>query len=228
MLARLTVLSGAKTKHINLQLPTIIGRGGGSKIKLPASTVSRQHCEIYDYEGQIAIRDLGSSNGTVVNGHRIQVPTFVSVEDEVTIGPVKFRVATMDEVATLEPTELATTPPPTEDADKVSSFEELPPETSTPVPANVEQPAIQDDNQLAGGQSESLVPVFENAPSDDDGSVLQYAKPQDDGARSFVGIVPAEESPEPESDAPQLESEDAIPVAGDDSSLQNFFKNLDG
>ncbi|HYG73660.1 MAG TPA: tetratricopeptide repeat protein [Planctomycetota bacterium] len=40
-------------------------------------SVSRNHCELYFYEGQLAVRDLGSSNGTYINGVRISVPTML-------------------------------------------------------------------------------------------------------------------------------------------------------
>ena len=93
MEAKLEVIRGAKPVALTLRLPTIIGRGSDSKIKLAASTVSRNHCELYEYEGQLVVRDLGSSNGTFVNGHKINAATFLTAEDELEVGPVWFRWA---------------------------------------------------------------------------------------------------------------------------------------
>ena len=219
MQARMQVVQGAKTKEMRLRLPTVIGRGGDSKIKLPASTVSRHHCEIYEYEGQIVVRDLGSSNGTIVNGHKIKGPTFVTPEDELTIGPVTVRLSELKEAA---PKELKEAPAasdypvaPAEEA--APSFEELPAEDVEPVGA-----------VAASQDADSAV---EREPSDDpnDDSVLQYAEPKSSG-RSFVGIAPASDQPEAVTDAPVfdgLENEEKPQVKADESALNNFFNSLE-
>lgn len=215
MLARLTVISGARTKQINLHLPTIIGRGEGAKIKLPSSTVSRRHCEIYDYEGQIAVRDLDSSNGTIVNGHRIKGPTFVTVDDEVTIGPVRFQLAYVSDDDGCDVSNS------TDDSSRTGmpNLEEFPPATVVPVQANEANAAA-----LAGQFDE-----IDSDASENEGSVLQYVEPETNGVRSFVGIVPADGSPVSAADVPCVQPESQSPngVLPDDSSLQSFFKNLD-
>lgn len=215
MLARLTVISGAKTKHINLHLPTIIGRGGDAKIKLPSSTVSRLHCEVYDYEGQIAVRDLDSSNGTIVNGHRIEGPTFVTADDEVTIGPLRFQLAYVSDVAA------GGVPDSTEDSSKtgIPNLEKLPSSTSVPVQA--------EEASAAAMATES--DEIDRDTSEDEGSVLQYVEPETDGVRSFVGIVPADGSRVSVAEVPRVQAESESPnaVLPDDSSLQSFLKNLD-
>lgn len=48
-----------------------IGSGGGMDITLTDRTVSRLHAQIALRDGQLMIKDLGSSNGTQVNGVRI-------------------------------------------------------------------------------------------------------------------------------------------------------------
>lgn len=208
MIARLTVCRGSKTKQLDLCLPTIIGRGGESKIKLPASTVSRQHCEIYEYEGQIAIRDLGSSNGTVVNGQRIDGPTFISAEDEVTVGPVAFLISQLN----------ATAPVATETSE------------STKVDAVV--PSIQDLPAEASAPTDTIgaPPAGAATNTDGDASVLSYAAPNEDGERSFLGIEPSEGVTEKDDSAPAFEGQkdSADSVEGDDNSLNDFFNNLDG
>jgi predicted component of type VI protein secretion system len=45
-----------------------VGRGSANTLSIPDSSVSEQHCEIYDNGADLIIRDLGSRNGTVVNG----------------------------------------------------------------------------------------------------------------------------------------------------------------
>jgi len=92
MKAKLVVVGGdAKAAEINLKLPTIIGRGREAALTLPHPLVSRQHCEIYEQDEQLVIRDMGSLNGTFINNKRIEEPTFLPSGDLLTIGAVTFR-----------------------------------------------------------------------------------------------------------------------------------------
>ncbi len=50
---------------------TRIGRGGKNDVDIPDQPVSRNHAEIYFYNGTFHIRDLGSRNGIKVDGRRI-------------------------------------------------------------------------------------------------------------------------------------------------------------
>ncbi len=92
MEAQLVLVEGGKTVVVRPRLPSVIGRGHAADMKVPDSKTSRRHCELYEYEGQLAVRDLGSVNGTVVNGHRIDQDTLLSSGDTLTIGNVTFRV----------------------------------------------------------------------------------------------------------------------------------------
>src|SRR5688500_4580406 len=89
--ARLVVVGGeVKTAEIKLRLPTTIGRGRGSTIMLPHPLVSRQHCEIYETDGRLMVRDLGSLNGTFINNERISEAPLPAGE-LLTVGAVTFR-----------------------------------------------------------------------------------------------------------------------------------------
>jgi hypothetical protein len=71
--------------------PLIIGRSPDVDITVNDANVSRQHAEVWRTPEGVAIRDLGSTNGTVVNGHVIEAVS-LSARDEVSIGNVRFRV----------------------------------------------------------------------------------------------------------------------------------------
>ena len=89
--AKLVVVGGeVKTAEITLRLPSTVGRGRGATIMLPHPLVSRQHCELYEANGQLMVRDLGSLNGTFVNSQRITESPLASGE-LLTIGTVTFR-----------------------------------------------------------------------------------------------------------------------------------------
>jgi len=63
-----------------------IGRGSGSDIILQDSQASRQHAEISQQGDQLFVRDLGSTNGTLVNGERITGPRLLQPGDSIQIG----------------------------------------------------------------------------------------------------------------------------------------------
>ncbi len=67
----------------------VIGRTVSCDLRVPLSSVSRQHCEIRIDNDELVLRDLGSSNGTFVNQARVQEAT-LQAGDEITIGPVVF------------------------------------------------------------------------------------------------------------------------------------------
>jgi pSer/pThr/pTyr-binding forkhead associated (FHA) protein len=49
----------------------LIGRSRGCDLQIPSSDASRRHAEIYRTEAGFMLRDLGSTNGTFVNGHAV-------------------------------------------------------------------------------------------------------------------------------------------------------------
>jgi pSer/pThr/pTyr-binding forkhead associated (FHA) protein len=53
--------------------------------------ISRRHCEVNMDQGVLTVRDLGSRNGTFVNGERTD-ETILDPGDEIQIGPLKFIV----------------------------------------------------------------------------------------------------------------------------------------
>lgn len=51
---------------------TTVGRGDHNTLTIHDASVSHSHCEILVYGTEVIVRDLGSSNGTSVNGARFQ------------------------------------------------------------------------------------------------------------------------------------------------------------
>lgn len=52
--------------------PVMVGRGRDNDLCLPHDTVSRQHCMVWCEDGIFRVRDVGSTNGTRVNGALVQ------------------------------------------------------------------------------------------------------------------------------------------------------------
>lgn len=68
-----------------------IGRSNQCDITVNDPTVSRRHCEIYAQNGGIHLRDLGSSNLTLVNGQPVK-STELAVGNRITVGTAHFVV----------------------------------------------------------------------------------------------------------------------------------------
>src|SRR4051812_39116727 len=51
---------------------TIVGRHDDCHLKIKSSQVSRQHCHLFEKKGILLVKDLGSANGTYVNGKRVK------------------------------------------------------------------------------------------------------------------------------------------------------------
>jgi DNA-binding winged helix-turn-helix (wHTH) protein len=64
----------------------IAGRDAECSLVIDGTTVSRQHARITVAHEATTIEDLGSTNGTYVNGTRISVPTRFACGDELALG----------------------------------------------------------------------------------------------------------------------------------------------
>ena len=92
--AKLIVVGGAKQTEVKLKkLPATIGRSKEASITLPHGLVSRQHCEIFEEQGILYVRDLNSLNGTFLNNERISGSRPLLPDQLLTLGNVTFRAS---------------------------------------------------------------------------------------------------------------------------------------
>lgn len=68
---------------------TVIGRRSNCDFYIPLTSVSRKHCQLNRHEGVLKIRDLGSRNGTYLNGKRVD-EAVIRAGDNVKVGPLTF------------------------------------------------------------------------------------------------------------------------------------------
>ncbi|MBI1784831.1 FHA domain-containing protein [Candidatus Sumerlaeota bacterium] len=73
------------------RFPASIGRHRSNDIELPFESVSRFHARIEEQGGILKVVDLKSSNGTFVNGKKIQISPLMD-QDMVTFGSIEFSV----------------------------------------------------------------------------------------------------------------------------------------
>jgi hypothetical protein len=80
-----------------------LGRADSNNLPIKDDAVSRVHASVERIAGQYVLRDLGSSNGTLVNGERIIADRALHPDDEITVGHTRivFRGAAEDLAETL-------------------------------------------------------------------------------------------------------------------------------
>jgi hypothetical protein len=69
----------------------LLGRSSACELVFADDTVSRRHAELRVVDGRWMLRDLGSSNGTWVNGRRVMEVEVVA-GDEIVLGACGFRL----------------------------------------------------------------------------------------------------------------------------------------
>ena len=111
-------------KRVVVEHDVVIGRGKGCNLQVLSNDVSRRHCQFVIGESMVAVRDLGSGNGTLINsqktepnvdsplisGDMVQIgPLVIKVEfDGVSVEPASFEPAESPEVVADPPAELST------------------------------------------------------------------------------------------------------------------------
>jgi pSer/pThr/pTyr-binding forkhead associated (FHA) protein len=89
------VIENGRTRRRVVRLPSvenIIGRQRGCTVRIPSGDVSRRHCLLRLEDGYLTVQDLGSVNGTFLNGMRVANPEVVRPGDHLEVGPVRFVV----------------------------------------------------------------------------------------------------------------------------------------
>ena len=124
-----------------------IGRDSTNEITINDAEVSRRHARLTFQGGKYVLEDLGSTNGTFVNGQRLAGPRVLKAGEVVSFGEqivLVFEVTTNDPGATMVSPRAAAvpsvsrpaTPPPPPPADYVGSVPASPAASvSTPAPA---------------------------------------------------------------------------------------------
>jgi predicted component of type VI protein secretion system len=152
---------------------TTAGRHDDCQLRIKSSEVSRRHCQFFEKNGLLLVKDLGSSNGTLLNGKKIEGQRVLEPGDELTIGPVKLRVEKVGQPA--PPSKVATPSQPAKSEDTA-----FPTPTVTPGAASDEF-EIDFDDDLEPASEEKTVAIKPGAkpkaasasPKTDPAAVIQ-------------------------------------------------------
>jgi hypothetical protein len=101
MQVRLKVLQGSRAgQEIRIPGPQcLIGRADECHLRTQSEAVSRRHCTITIRETDVTVRDLGSRNGTYVNGQQVTDETVLLHGDHLRVGPLEFELVVEQTVA---------------------------------------------------------------------------------------------------------------------------------
>ncbi len=98
MRARLVPVDGGPVLDLSKDL-TLVGRSEDCDLFIDHKSVSKQHCVLVKTEGLVLVRDLGSTNGTRVNGTRVRRAALLP-NDNLAIANFKYFVKFGEEPAT--------------------------------------------------------------------------------------------------------------------------------
>ncbi len=74
-------------------LPCEVGRRSDCGVSIPCSSVSKVHAEFFEVDNRLCLRDLGSTNGTYVNGQRLEEYVALDEGDLIQFATVVFRLS---------------------------------------------------------------------------------------------------------------------------------------
>jgi hypothetical protein len=69
----------------------VVGRHRACDVRLDSIRVSRRHCRITLVDGVLEVRDLGSTNGIRINGHRVEMGR-LGPGDELSIAHIRYKL----------------------------------------------------------------------------------------------------------------------------------------
>jgi predicted component of type VI protein secretion system len=211
MVVRFHVVAPVEKKRtFTVRLPILLGRSEEAKFRIQHDLVSRRHCELFESQGRVYVRDLGSTNGTFLNDEQVPASTKTVVLSGgiVRVGGLAFAVEYQTEAT----------------ADVAAALEH---------PGHADGPRV--DESRVAGNSESLMedqPDFQIVHQDEPAQQDEVAQ-QDEPAQQDEVAQQDEKSPAAPLEAastaetPQWPGADAAAAdVSDDEQLNNFFKGL--
>ena len=225
----------ANVKSVVLHTDALIGRSTECNLRLASGQVSRRHCKLLISDEQVAVIDLGSSNGTFLNDEKVAPKVEIPIPPgaELSIGPARFVVEYDDPAAETHirkgANESATAG---QDSDRKLSPEETPTADALPVRAedSSDSPATADEENDLEISDEELEALLEEEGFEVEESLGIDIPLEDD---SHSGATPTSETmrfqlAEDEQPAEEFpaESEDPAPETGDDDDQEDVMKFL--
>ena len=210
---------GKPPKTFELKLPLVIGRGDKATFRIPHGRISRRHCELLEENGTVYVRDLGSTNGTMLKGTMLpsRTKTRVPSGSQLSLGGLIFRVEYQGSVAR----------PPVDAAEPID-FLEAEPEAELLEPTLEAEP-LESLVELEADAFESLVELeaepISAAEADD-----FFLEPDDELPEAEADAEPLVELEADDAEELEAEADDERPsgqsAADDDDDIDDFLKDF--
>jgi len=216
---------GKTPKTFELKLPLVIGRGDKATFRIPHGRISRRHCELLEENGTVYVRDLGSTNGTMLKGTMLpsRTKTRVPSGSLLSLGGLIFRVEYQGSVAQ----------PPVDAAEPID-FLEAEPEAELLEPALEAEPLeslveleLDTAAELEAESFESLVELeaepISAAEADD-----FFLEPDDELPEAEAAAEPLVDLEVDDAEELEAEADDERPSgqSSDDDDLDDFLKDF--
>ncbi|MBI1832974.1 MAG: FHA domain-containing protein [Planctomycetes bacterium] len=131
MRAQLVPMDGGPPVEVAKEL-TVIGRQEDCDLRLDHKSVSKMHCVLVKTDGLLLLRDLGSTNGTRVNGTRVRRAALLP-NDKLSVANFHFRVLFGAALASQEQVDQTQRIEP-EELERVIANPDLPPDSEVDEP----------------------------------------------------------------------------------------------
>jgi hypothetical protein len=228
---KLVVVGGdVKTTEISLRLPATIGRGRGQSVILPHPLVSRQHCELFEAEGLLMVRDMGSLNGTFINNQKISEAPLPPGE-LLTVGTVTFRAVYESAVAAApgQPSKQAGPSDKTIPAAKAPTIKAMP-KQQQPAAAESDSAVLDfefdDEKQPAENAAGSGAQTPTERLQETMSEARRSAASESNGSKPTGKPAKEEETEQVEVRLPGDEEEEEPASSSSDDDLNDFLKSL--
>jgi pSer/pThr/pTyr-binding forkhead associated (FHA) protein len=120
-------------RQVELGQPLVVGRGQDAQVVLDDPRASRMHARISPHGGTAVVEDLGSSNGTFINGNELHAPATVGPGDDILIGVTVIELRSTAQIAA-QPSAVRPVP------QAIAAQPAAPPPPPTPAPQPQPQP----------------------------------------------------------------------------------------
>jgi pSer/pThr/pTyr-binding forkhead associated (FHA) protein len=108
----LEIVEGADAgRRVELEAPLTVGRAADADLVLADELVSRRHARVSQRGAGAVVEDLGSRNGTFVNGNQIHGPTRLVPGDQLQLGVTLVELRSVTQIAE-RPSAVQPVPPP--------------------------------------------------------------------------------------------------------------------
>ncbi|HEU5116658.1 MAG TPA: FHA domain-containing protein [Isosphaeraceae bacterium] len=214
--------SNSQTLKVSPEGVTTVGRQDGCQIRISSSQVSRKHCEIFEKKGLLLVKDLGSSNGTFVNGKKIDGQQVLEPGNMLTVGAITFRIERTD-VPGSAPAAPARKPSDTAVAEAVG-VDDSGGEDDLEIDFEVEDETLHDSAPEADELATRAPAASPASRPTDDEDLIEIE--EEDEAPATSASTPAEAAPATEPEPEPEPAEEETPEIGEDA-VAEYLLNID-